>query len=128
MKDIQQAQYDKIGKFQLIDKLLFGEEVQYYVPKNNADKKFEVLLYYHDELCTLLRIEKVDKNIIRLKKKRIKSHLKTMSNQIVQIRLSQKHIKPFLGNQKCYFEICKLHPSSYTFEKGIDLKGDDCII
>lgn len=128
LKDIQQVQFDKIGKFQLIDKILFGEEIQYFVPKNNNDKKFESLLAYQDELFILLRTKNIDKNIIRLKKKKIKAHMKAMANQIVQIRLSQKHIKPTLGNQRKYFELFQIALSSYSFEKGVDLRGDDCII
>lgn len=126
LKDIQQVQFDKIGKFQLIDKQLFGKEHQFYVPKNNRDDAFETLLFYERELLELLKTKATDKEKIRSKKKVIKHHLKKMASQIIQVRLTNNHIMPLFQNK--YFELYEIDPSSYSFEKGIDLKGDNCII
>ncbi len=127
IKDIQECQYEKIGKFQLIDKEVFGEEIQYFVPRNNNDEKFEELLEMQDALIGLLK-SNTDKSIIRLQKNRIKSHLKSMSNQIVQIRLKPNQMKPLLGNDQSYFSLFKIDLGCYSFRNGIDLKGEEFLI
>ncbi len=127
LKDIQECQFNKIGKFQLIDKQLFGEEMQYFVPKNERDKKFEELLLMQDDLIELIKGAS-DKSLIRIKKKIIETQLKRMSNQIVQIRLNKNQIKPLQGSERHYFSLFKIDDSCYSFEKGIDLKGTEFII
>lgn len=126
-KDIRECQFDKIGKFQLIDKQFFGEEIQYFVPQNHDDEKFEKLITLQDELIELLK-KNADKSIIRIKKKKIEIHLKKMSSQIVQIRLKRDQSKPLQGSEKQYFDLFKIDSNCYTFEKGIDLIGSEFII
>lgn len=75
IKDITECQFDRIGKFQLIDKQLFGEEIQYFVSRNQEDEKFEDLLTLQDELIDLMK-KNADRNIIRQKKKSIEMLLK----------------------------------------------------
>jgi len=127
IKDIQECQYDKIGKFQLIDKQTFGEETQYFIPKSNNDEKFETLLEMRVTLIGLLKIN-ADHSVIRLQKNKIKSHLKSMTNQIVQIRLKPNHTKPLLGNDQSYFSLFKIDLGCYSFKNGIDLVGTEFII
>ena len=127
IKDIQECQFDKIGKFQIIDKKLFGEEVQYFVAKNDCDNQFEVLLQLHNELIELLK-DSVEYSILKMKKKSIEVHLKKMSGQIVQVRLNKNQIKPLQGSERHYFFLYKIADCSYSFEKGIDLKGAEFII
>ena len=62
LRDIQQAQFKKIGSFQLIDKEIFGKEAQYFVPRNEHDKKFEDLIECKNELHTFLKTQKEDRN------------------------------------------------------------------
>ena len=95
LKDIQECMYEKIGNFQLIDKQLFGEEIQYYVPCNYKDKNFEVLLQLQSELIILFK-ENAEKGSIRAKKKSIQLQLNKMSGQIVQVRINTKQIKGFI--------------------------------
>lgn len=123
IKDIQECQYDKIGKFRLIDKQVFGEEMQYFVPRNNNDKKFENLLEMQKVLINLLKSD-AEQSLLRLQKNKIKSHLKSMSNQIVQVRLKKGQTKPLLGNEKNYYSLSKLDLSCYTFVDGIKLEGE----
>jgi CRISPR-associated endonuclease/helicase Cas3 len=127
IKDIQECQFDKIGKFQLIDKQLFGEEVQYFVSKNDCDNQFEELLQLHDELIDLLK-DSVEYSLLKMKKKSIETHLKKMSGQIVQVRLNKNQIKPLQGSDRHYFFLYKISDCSYSFEKGIDLRGAEFII
>lgn len=127
IKDITECQFDRIGKFQLIDKQLFGEEVQYFVPRNHQDKKFEKLLEFQNELIVFFKTN-ADRSIIRLKKKSIEMQLKKMSSQIVQIRLNRNQIKPLQGNERHYFNLFEIDDNSYSFEKGVDLMGADFIL
>lgn len=127
LKDIEECMYDKIGKFKLIDKHLYGEEVQYYVPRNTEDRKFETLLKFHEELLNMIR-NNTSRELVQLKKKRIEVHLKSMANNIIQIRLKPNQIKPQLGCEKDYYGLYKLYLGSYSFQKGISLSGEDSII
>lgn len=127
LKDIQECMYEKVGKFQLIDKQLFGEEIQYYVPWNYKDNKFEVLLKLQSELIVLFQ-ENAEKGSIRAKKKSIQIQLKRMSGQIVQVRLNKNQIKPLQGSDQHYFNLYKIDRNSYSFDKGIDLIGAEFLI
>lgn len=127
IKDITECQFDRIGKFQLIDKQLFGEEIQYFVPRNHQDKKFEKLLELQNELIEFFKT-KAGRSIIRSKKKSIEIQLKKMSGQIVQVRLNRNQIKPLQGSDQHYFNLFKIDFSSYIFENGIDLVGAEFII
>lgn len=127
IKDITECQYDRIGQFRLIDKQLFGEEIQYYVPWNWKDDSFEVLLKLQSELIDLIKGD-IDKRIIRTKKKSIEIQLRKMSGQIIQIHLRRDQIKPLLGNEKGYFSLFKLDLGCYSFRSGIDLNGAEFIM
>lgn len=127
MKDIQECMYEKIGKFQLIDNQLFGEEIQYYVPWNNEDNNFEFLLKLQSELKDLIK-NNAEIESIRAKKKSIQLQLKSMSEHIVQVRLNKDQIKPLQGSTQHYFNLYKIDRNSYTFEKGIDLIGAEFLI
>jgi CRISPR-associated endonuclease/helicase Cas3 len=127
MKDIRQCMYEKIGKFQLIDKEDFGEEMQFYVQKNSHDTRFELLLAKQEELISLLKNDS-NISIIKLKKKEIENLLKNMANDILQIHLKKGQMKPILGNDKPYFNLFKLDTQCYSFSKGIDLYGQEFII
>ncbi|WP_430936615.1 CRISPR-associated helicase Cas3' [Saccharicrinis sp. 156] len=127
IKDIKECQYDKIGKFRLIDKQAFGEEMQFYVPRKHSDEKFEILLELQSELIDLLKSE-ADQSLLRLQKNKIRSHLKSMSNQIVQVRLKSGQTKPMLGNEKNYYSLSKIDLNCYSFNYGIKLEGEEFLI
>lgn len=127
LKDIQECMYDKIGHFQLIDRQLFGEEVQYYVPYDYDDNNFDDLLKLQSELIDLIK-DNADKTRIRTKKKSIEIQLRKMSGQIVQIRLNKYQIKPLQGSDQHYFNLYKIDKANYTFDKGVDLQGSEFII
>lgn len=127
LKDMQECMYEKIGKFQLIDKQFFGEEIQYYVTWNYKDNNFEVLLKLQSELIVLFK-ENAEKGRIRAKKKSIQIQLKRMSGQIVQVRLKQNQIRPLQGSDEHFFNLYKIDRNSYSFDKGIDLMGAEFII
>jgi len=127
IKDITECQFDRIGKFQLIDKQLFGEEVQYFVARNESDNQFEELLQMQDALIEMFK-SSAEKFLIRRKKKSIEVHLRKMSGQIVQVRLNKNQIKPLQGSDKQYFSLFKIDENCYSFERGVDLKGTEFIL
>ncbi len=127
MKDIEECMYNKIGQFRLIDKQLYGDEFRYYVPRNNQDCKFEFLLALQEELINLLNSNS-NKDLIRIQKKRIEFHLKSMANNIIQIRLKPNQNRPLLGSQKEYFGLNKIDLGSYNFSSGISLNIGDFIL
>ncbi|MCK9625216.1 MAG: CRISPR-associated helicase Cas3' [Bacteroidales bacterium] len=127
IKDITECQFDRIGKFQLIDNQLFGEEIQYFVPINQKDEKFEDLLMLQDELIDLMK-NNLDWKLIRRKKKSIEMLLKKMSGQIVQVRINRNEIKPLQGSYKNYFSLLKIDKNCYSFEKGVELDGAEFLI
>lgn len=121
--DIKEAQFNKIGQFHLIDKGIFGEEVQYYIPKNENDKSFELLNKYIDELSNLFVLK--DWELIRTKKNKINILKKKMAENIVQIRLKKNQTKPIYTNITKDENLHEIALSSYTFEYGVDLQGED---
>ncbi|MGC9151988.1 MAG: CRISPR-associated helicase Cas3' [Microbacter sp.] len=127
LKDIEECMYNKIGQLQIIDKQLFGEEIQYYVPWNFKDSNFEVLLKLQSELIDLIK-GNADKGFIRTKKKSIEIQLKKMSGQIVQVRLHKNQIKPLQSYAQSYFNLLKIDSGNYSFDNGIDLKGVEFVI
>jgi CRISPR-associated endonuclease/helicase Cas3 len=127
LKDIEECQYYKIGQFQLIDKQLFGEEIQYYIPRNEKDNNFETLLQLQNQLIDLIKT-KADRELIHLKKKLLATLLKKMSSQIVQIRLRDDQIRPLLACNQQYFNLFKIDADYYSYYKGIDLTGAECFI
>lgn len=127
IKDMTECQFDRIGKFQLIDKQLFGEEIQYFVSRNHKDVKFEDLLVLQDELIDLMK-NNSDWKVIKRKKKSIEMQLKKMSGQIVQVRLNKNQMRPLQGSEKHYFNLFKIDKDSYSFLEGVDLKGSEFIL
>ena len=128
LTDIKSCMFEKIGNFKLIEEEYFGTEMRYYVAENEEDCKFEELLEKQKQLIELFRQKpKVNFTIIKAKKKEIENHLKKMSNQIVQLRLKKGQKAP-LSVSEPYFDLYKISPFSYSFEKGVDMDNVECIL
>lgn len=123
LKDISECMFDKIGNFTLIDKDLYGEDLVYYVPKDDIDTSFEDLLNLKDKFISSVKKEDWDK--IRFLKNRLKNQIKLMSDRVVQIKLKRNHPRPLTSSDSQCYGIHKLSLSSYSFEKGIDTEGDN---
>lgn len=128
LKDIQECMYDKIGQFQFIDKQHFGEEFQYYVPRHKADNAFELLVCYYSELIKNYRECKADQEKVRQVKRKIKQHISKMSNNIVQIRVSNRVVRPMVGSPESVGNLYLIDYNCYSFEYGIDVSGTTNII
>ena len=127
MKDISQCMYEKVGKFSLIDKNIFGEEYLYYVPRNDNDKNFKLLLEYQKNLKeSLSHDDKI--SIIRYHKRKLSNQLKKMSNRIVQIRFKQNQTKPITSSDEDYNGLCKISSECYNFRTGIQIDGGGMLL
>lgn len=114
--------YEQIGNFSLIDKAEFGEVRQYYVPKSEEDDAFEKLLDLSEHLSSQTSMEDV------LSAKRIlRTHLRSMQNRIVQIRLKKNDYAPISASEKEYFGLQKLALEDYSYSKGVNLSFESIL-
>ena len=127
MKDISQCMYEKVGKFSLIDKNIFGEEYLYYVPRNGEDNNFELLLEYQKNLKeSLSHDDKI--SIIRCHKRKLSNQLKKMANRIVQIRIRPNQSKPITSSDEDYNGLYKMSTECYNFRTGIQIDGGGMLL
>lgn len=128
LRDIQECMFQKLGDFRLIDEVDFGIEYQFYIPVNDKDKAFEILLDLEEEI-KVLQDQRDKKKELILRKKMIAQRLKKMSNQIVKVRLKKDDSLPVLGDNRIALNfLYKLNLNSYSFDRGIQINGEDCII
>lgn len=128
IKDIKECAYEKIGKFQLIDEQEYGIVNQYFVVENNNDSRFEDLLDLSVEVEQLIKSKNKDWTQIRLNSIKINRLLKEMSNRIVSVRLKKSDVPPLCETNKEFRGIFKINLDSYSFEKGVDVEGEDFIL
>ncbi|MBL8149528.1 MAG: CRISPR-associated helicase Cas3' [Blastocatellia bacterium] len=121
VEHISRMEFDTIGKFKLIDEKDFGEEYRYFIPQGFNDYRFEQL--------SLLANTKSSRDFASMKNRRIaiENHLRLMSADIVQFRLTKGRHTP-----QCSAEIMGIHKladaESYSFEIGILLETGGCFI
>ena len=118
---IEKASFAEIGKFRLIDEIIFGEEYRYYIPTSNKDHNYEYLQQFIEEIK---EIDVDNYEMRKVKKIQIENQLKKMAGQIVQVRLRMNDIKPV----PCYDECCgifKLSINSYSPDEGIILSNEN---
>ena len=96
---IKELAFEKLGHFQLIDKIKYGYEVQYYIPRNKGDNNFEQLEQLYKELKT---INYKDYNNKKLKWVEIENLMKKMSQRILQIRLKPSDVPPVSDKEACF--------------------------
>lgn len=120
---IKKAAFEKVGQFQLIDKKEFGDELQYYIPRNRNDCEFEKLERLYEELQY---ISYNDYDRKKLKWIEIENQIRKMSERIVQVRLKLTDIQPIADKDPC-FQIYKLS-TGYNSTKGIELSNLNQII
>ena len=127
MKDISQCMYEKVGKFSLIDNNIFGEECLYYVPRNDIDKNFELLLEYQKNLTkSISHDDKI--SVIQYHKRKLKNQLKKMSNRIVQIRIKPNQSRPITSSDEDYNGLYKISTECYNFGTGIQIDGGGMLL
>jgi CRISPR-associated endonuclease/helicase Cas3 len=124
VRDINEINFETIGKFRLIDEDVYGEEFKCYVRKDANDNAFDILLEENKKLKYILATDGKNYAKVKLQKIAIENHLKKMSGQILQVRIKKGQSKPPFLNQ--HFELFEISNSDYSFEKGVDLNG--CIL
>ena len=127
MKDISQCMYEKVGRFSLIDKNIFGEECLYYVPCNNNDENFELLIGYQKDLIESLS-HNDKRSIIQCHKRKLSNQFKKMSNRIVQIRIKPNQSRPITSSYEEYNGLYKISTECYNFKTGIQIDGGGMLL
>jgi len=114
---INKAKFESLGKFQLINKDIFGEQYRYYIPTDWDDNAYEKLI----ETLSLLKNSKTFEE-----RKQIKiwlnNELKTLENRILTVRITNNQTAPLYSNGDEKFGIRVLSDlSKYSYEKGLEL-------
>jgi CRISPR-associated endonuclease/helicase Cas3 len=114
---VNKAQFELMGKFNLINQNTFGEQYRYYIPENENDK------FYYEAVDLLSGFEQV-KNYRELKilKVRLNYMLKVLERRIVNIRISNKETLPQFSNNDEKLGIRVLSDlNKYSYEMGLEL-------
>lgn len=115
---VNRAQFEKLGKFKLIEKKTFGEEYQYYIRKDKNDKEYEKAA----DLMKRMMAEK-DKGykLSRQYKIALNQQLKILADRMITLRVFDKTNIPLACNDPEYFDIKVLADSSlYSFKEGLN--------
>ncbi len=119
---IEKARFETLGQFKLIDEKEFGEEHQFYVPRDDSDKNFEELIVLQ-EAIQVKRNEKKEFADSKGLQIRLEAQLRKMSDRIVKVRLKKNETAPLSDRE--VFGIKKLtqNDGGYSSVFGINLKG-----
>jgi CRISPR-associated endonuclease/helicase Cas3 len=113
IQEINRAQFENVGKFQLINNKIYGTQYQFFIPESDDDFRFE-------ELTNLIaETKQSDYAFYRNQKIKIEIKLKSISNRIVSVRLYNKSEFPPLSNSSEICSIYKLDREYYCDTRGI---------
>ena len=117
---IKKAKFETLGQFKLIDEKLFGEEHQFYIPKDENDEQFEKLIEIKESLK-----ESKKKGYSELKENqiRLQMHLRSMSERIVRVRLKKSEIAPLANEEVLGIKKLTQNDGGYSSIFGINLNG-----
>ena len=122
IKEINKAQFESVGKFQLINDKSFGTQYQFYVPKDLDDKNFE-------NLSNLVReFSDTDYEQMIKTKIAIRSQLKRMSNRVISVRVFDKSNLPPLAHPEAVCGLLKLGLSNYDRQLGYKSNREDVFL
>jgi len=122
IEEINKAQFERVGKFQLINIKIFGEQYQFYVPSDEDDENFE-------ELVLLLRAMKVgsyEEN--RESKIKLNAQLKKMRKRVIAVRVFDKTNLPPLYCPEPVCGLYKIGRESYDSVLGFKLNKEDALL
>ncbi len=130
---INRARFADIGSFKLIDEREFGEELRYYIRRNENDDSFATLIELYRNRPRKHDLE-VGQDYFQVNKNHrlaVDNQLRSMANRVVAFRWSEDKYKPVaesLGKEFPDDEVFGLrllaNERDYTFDLGIDLVGD----
>lgn len=122
IEEINRAQFEKVGKFQLISNKTFGIQYQFYIPRDEDDSNFDVLIALFSQEDSNGYEENRKKRIA------ISSQLKKMSNRIISVRIKDSSNFPVLSYPKPICGICKLGLEYYNTEAGYNQWKEDIFL
>lgn len=114
---INKAQFEILGKFQFINKDIFGEQYRYYIPKDDNDDTY-------DQLVEILSILKSSETFEERKqiKIRLNNGLKNLENRILNVRITNNQTAPSYSNSNENFGIRVLSDlTKYSYDKGLEI-------
>lgn len=121
---INNAWFANAGKFKLILETKFGNTYQYFIPENEHDNRYFELMEILNESFSVNGIK--EKLYIKLK---IETALKKISSRLLTVRIKQNETAPAFSNQEERFGIRVLSDlSKYSFEQGIELGFENCLL
>ena len=124
IESINKAEFETVGKLQLINEKVFGEQYQYYIRKNEEDTSY-------DELLELMfqSLQQKDYSSKKAYKIRIQNRLKEMGSRMLTVRLKKNETAPLFNNSDEYFGIRVLSDLNlYNYNTGLELGIDNLLI
>jgi CRISPR-associated endonuclease/helicase Cas3 len=122
IEEINKAQFENVGKFQLINNNTFGTQYQLYVPSCNEDNDFENLAELTQSILTENYSDAIKSKID------INSQLKKMSMRIISVRLKSNADIPPLTYPKAICGLMKISIDNYDSIIGLKLNKEDIFL
>ncbi len=117
---VNEAKFETLGRFQLINQTFFGTQYQYYIKENESDIAYDVLVGLMFKMVKAAEYEESKRYKIE-----VNTQMKKMADRLLTIRLSPKkeNLAPHFTNvHKEYMGIRVLHNlDDYSFQSGIRL-------
>ncbi len=111
---VNEAAFETLGRFKLINEKVFGYEFQYYIPKNVADDTYDIAVELLEKVMTAKDFQSKKQWQIQLNRQ-----LTAVGERTITIRTFDKDNVPRPANEKEYFDIRVLSDLTlYTFERG----------
>lgn len=111
---VNEAAFETLGRFKLINEKIFGFEFQYYIPESLSDNTYRKAV----EILEMVMASK-DFQTKRKWQTELNSQLKKVGERTITIRVFEEKNIPTYANEKEYFDIRVLADLSlYTFERG----------
>jgi len=121
---INKAEFETVGKLQLINEKVFGEQFQYYIPKDESDTSYEELVD-----LMLKSLQQKDYSTSKAYKIRIQNSLKEMGTRMLTVRLKKDETAPAYRNPDQYFGIRVLSDLKlYKYKTGIELGIENLLL
>lgn len=116
---VNEAKFETLGKFQLINESFFGSQYQYYIREDENDKSYDILVAL---MFKMVKAEGYEES--KQYKIKVNTQLKKMADRLLTVRLSpqKENLAPHFLNIEEYMGIRVLfHLEDYSFETGIKL-------